>query len=201
MGGLSKNYLLNEKKFPKKVDNSDLRHYFLRTIPARLYFFIWNKEQYMKLKILWPGKTHNRDIRCLQEFYLTKINRLEKCDLIETKEAKGIAEKFEKKIKTIEADGLEKYFKDDYIICLHDKGKEMNSDEFSRFLEKITANSRRTITFVIGGFLGLEERLIKKADFLLSLSRMTFSHELSRAVLLEQIYRSLAILKGRKYAK
>ena len=155
----------------------------------------------MKLKILWPGKTHNRDIRSLQEFYLTKINRLEACDLIETKEAKGIAEKFEKKIKTIEADGLEKYFKDDYIICLLDKGKEMNSDEFSRFLGGIATNSKRTIAFVTGGFLGLEERLIKKADFLLSLSKMTLSHELSRVVLLEQIFRSLAILKGRKYAK
>ena len=77
----------------------------------------------------------------------------------------------------------------------------MNSDEFSRFLEKIAANSARTITFVVGGFLGLEERSAKKADFLLSLSKMTLSHELSRVMLLEQIYRSLSILKGRKYAK
>ncbi|GAH88046.1 unnamed protein product, partial [marine sediment metagenome] len=78
----------------------------------------------MKLKILWPGKTRNREIRSLQEFYLRKINLLAPCELIQTKEAKGIPEKFANRIKEIEASGLEKNFKDDYIICLFDEGKE-----------------------------------------------------------------------------
>lgn len=155
----------------------------------------------MKLKILWPGKTQNREIRSLQEFYLEKINRLETCELIQTKEAKGISEKFAPRIKEIEASDLEKRFKNDYIICLFHKGKEMSSVEFARFLEKIASNSGRVITFVVGGFLGLEERIIKRANFLLSLSQMTFSHELSRAMLLEQIYRSLTIIRGKHYAK
>ena len=55
----------------------------------------------MRLKILWPGKTRNREIRVLQEFYLEKINRLETCELIQTKEAKGIPEKFADRIKEI----------------------------------------------------------------------------------------------------
>lgn len=155
----------------------------------------------MRLKILWPGKTRNREIRSLEEFYLKRINQLETCELIQTKEARGIAEKFASRIKEIEASELEKHFSDDYIICLFDKGKEMSSLEFARFLEKLASASARVITFVVGGFLGLDERILKEADFLLSLSRMTFSHELSRLLLLEQLYRSLAVMRGRQYVK
>jgi 23S rRNA (pseudouridine1915-N3)-methyltransferase len=155
----------------------------------------------MKLKVLWPGQTRNREIRSLEEYYLKKINRLAKCPLIQSKEGKGIDEKFAARIKEIEAFELEKHLKDDYIICLFDEGKEMTSLEFARFLEKVALSSGRVIAFVLGGFLGLDERILKRADFLLSLSRMTFSHELSRVILLEQVYRSLTVIKGRHYAK
>jgi len=155
----------------------------------------------MRIKILWPGKTRNDAIRQLQEYYLRRINQLEHCEIIETKEAKGVSEKHEIRIKEIESEGLEKHFKNEYIICLFDEGKEMNSQEFARSLEKATENSTRAVTFVVGGFLGLAERVLARADFLLSLSKMTFSHELSRVMLLEQIYRSLSITKGRQYAK
>lgn len=126
---------------------------------------------------------------------------MEKCEIIETKTAKSLPEKFAQKIKEIEASELEKHFKNDYIICLFHEGKEMSSVELARFLKNLSASSARAITFVVGGFLGLEERILKKADILLSLSQMTFSHELSRIMLLEQIYRSLMIIKGRQYAK
>jgi len=155
----------------------------------------------MKLKILWPGKTKNREVRELQEFYLRRIRELQPCELIETKEARGIEEKFEERIKDIEARGLEKHFKDDYIICLFHEGREMSSRDFARFLEKCASSSTRPIAFVVGGFIGLEDTILKRADFLLSLSKMTFSHELSRIMLLEQIYRSLTIIKGRQYPK
>lgn len=155
----------------------------------------------MMFKILWPGRTRNREVRSLEELYLRKINRLGRCELIETKTAKGIPERFGERIKKIEATELEKHIKDDYIICLFDKGKEMNSEEFARFLDRLTLSSTRVVTFIVGGFLGLNERIISRADFLLSLSRMTFSHELSRILLLEQLYRSLTIIKRRKYAK
>ncbi|UCE21036.1 MAG: 23S rRNA (pseudouridine(1915)-N(3))-methyltransferase RlmH [Candidatus Aminicenantes bacterium] len=155
----------------------------------------------MRIRILWPGKTRSTDVRRLQEFYLGRINQLEKCEVIETKTAKNLPEKFAQKIKEIEASELEKHFKNDYIICLFHEGKEMSSIELARFLKKLSVSSARAITFVVGGFLGLEERILKKADILLSLSRMTFSHELSRIMLLEQIYRSLMIIKGRQYAK
>ncbi len=155
----------------------------------------------MKLRVLWPGKTRNADIKKLQDYYLRRINQIESCELVETKEVKGIPEKEGERIKEIEAQGLEKHFKDDYIICLFDRGKEMNSEEFAHFLERTSESSARSVTFVVGGFLGLAERVLNRADTLLSLSKMTFSHELSRIMVLEQIYRSLTIARGKQYAK
>jgi 23S rRNA (pseudouridine1915-N3)-methyltransferase len=155
----------------------------------------------MKLKVLWPGKTRNVDVKNLQDYYLRRINQIESCELIETKEVKGLTEKEGERIREIEAQGLEKHFKDDYIICLFDRGKEMNSEEFARFLEKTSMSSARAVTFVVGGFLGLAERVLERADTLLALSKMTFSHELSRIMVLEQIYRSLTIARGKQYAK
>ncbi len=155
----------------------------------------------MKLKILWPGRTRNREVKNLQDDYLKKIGYLNKCELIETKETRGISEKHKIKIMDQEAQGLEKHFGNDYIICLNDTGKEMSSKEFAQFLEKMMSQSSRTVTFVVGGFLGLDKRIIQRADFLFSLSKMTFSHELIRLILLEQIYRSLTIIKGQHYAK
>ena len=155
----------------------------------------------MTLKILWPGQTKNRESRRLEESYLERINRLAPCRLIVTREARGLPERFAERIKTIEAEGLEKHIKDDYIICLIDKGQEMSSTDFARFIQERGETSGRPLAFVAGGFLGLAERFLDRADLRLSLSRMTLSHELCRLVLLEQIYRSLTILRGLSYAK
>ncbi len=154
----------------------------------------------MKLKIIWPGKTKKREWRALEGFYLERIRQMEDCVLIETREAKGLKDKQAERIQDIEAEGLEKHFRDGYIVCLFDKGAEMSSEDFARFLGKLAVSSR-PVTFVVGGFAGLAERVLRRANFLLSFSRMTFSHELSRVVLLEQIYRALTIRKGMPYAK
>ena len=155
----------------------------------------------MKYRILWPGKTKNLEIRKLQDFYLSRINFLESCEVIQTKEAKGIDEKYSEKIKEIEAEALEKHFKDNYIICLSDGGKELSSLDFARVLKDLNTHSTQVITFVVGGFLGLSKRIVDKADFIFSFSKMTFSHELSRLLLLEQMYRALTIIRGKQYAK
>jgi 23S rRNA (pseudouridine1915-N3)-methyltransferase len=155
----------------------------------------------MNIKILWPGKTKTAAVRELQEFYLKRIRALVPCEIIETAAARGLEERFGEKIKEIEAGGLEKHFKDDYIVCLFDEGREMSSKELARFFEECAGGPVRTVTFVLGGFLGLAQRILERADLRLSLSRMTLSHELVRIVLMEQIYRSISIMKGRQYAK
>jgi 23S rRNA (pseudouridine1915-N3)-methyltransferase len=119
---------------------------------------------------------------------------------VEVKEAAGLDDREAEKIMQIEAKNLEKHLRDDYIICLLDRGNEMNSGDLARFIgERI--ESPRPTAFVVGGFAGLSAGVLERADFRLSLSRMTFSHELCRVALLEQVYRALTILKGKRYAK
>ena len=153
-----------------------------------------------RLKIVWPGKTKNRDLRALEEFYLARIRQLEPCDLAEAKEAKGLGDRYAEKIMDIEAMNIERHLRDECIVCLSDRGREMNSADFARFLERQMSSSRG-VAFVVGGFAGLGERILKRADHLLSVSRLTLSHELCRVVLLEQVYRALTIQKGKRYAK
>lgn len=154
----------------------------------------------MTIKFLWPGRTRNRHLRGLQEDYLSRIGKLSSCRLVESREAGGISETQKARILDVEARGLENHLADDYIICLSDQGKEMTSEELARFLEKHGAASR-PLTFICGGFLGLSERVLQRAKMRFSLSRLTFSHETARVLLLEQVYRGLTILKGRCYAK
>jgi len=154
----------------------------------------------VKIKFLWPGRTRNQELRCLQEDYLDRIGRLSSCRLVEIREARGIPERQPERVLEVEAQGLEKHMADDYIISLFDRGKEMTSEEFAKFLERNGSYSR-PLTFIAGGFLGLAERIIRRSQALLSLSRMTYSHELARVVLLEQVYRALTTLRGKHYAK
>jgi 23S rRNA (pseudouridine1915-N3)-methyltransferase len=153
-----------------------------------------------RLRILWPGKTKNPEWRGLQEFYLARIRQLEPCELVEVKDARGLEDREAEKIMQIEAKNLEKHLRDDYIICLFDQGEEMNSRDLARFIGERIVSPRPT-AFVVGGFAGLAAGVLERADLRLSLSRMTFSHELCRVALLEQVYRALAILKGKRYAK
>jgi len=155
----------------------------------------------MRLRFLWPGPTKNVELRGLQGQYLDKIGRLAVAELVETRTVRGMSERAGGKIQEIEAQGLEKHLLNDYIICLSDKGKEMSSVELAAFLERLAGESPRPIAFVVGGFLGLAERILRRAQTRLALSRMTLSHELCRVVLLEQVYRSLTIMKGQRYAK
>ena len=155
----------------------------------------------IRLKILWPGRTSDPELRRLQDRYLKKINMRAKCEVIETKEAKGISEKYPERILEIEADYLEKHLKENFVICLSDQGKELRSKEFARFLEKTSARTGKIITIVVGGFLGIGNKILSKADYLLSLSKMTYSHELCRVMLLEQLYRALSIIQRSQYAK
>lgn len=155
----------------------------------------------MRLKFLWPGKTKSPELRGLQGFYEARIRPLAAIEVIETREARGLEEKHAGKIKDLEARGMERHLEGAYVICLDDRGKEMTSDEFAGFFRSRERDSGKPLAFVVGGFLGLAERLAERADMTLSLSRMTFSHELARVLLLEQVYRALTVLGGRHYAK
>jgi len=155
----------------------------------------------MRLKFLWPGKTKSPEMRGLVDFYAGRIRTMAQVEIVETREARGLDERSPDKVMETEARGLEKHLEGVYSICLLDDGKEMASGEFARFLRARAEDTARPPVFVVGGFLGLAERIAERADLRLSLSRLTFSHELCRVVLLEQVYRALTIIRGRHYAK
>ncbi len=155
----------------------------------------------MKVRFLWPGKTRQPLFREAIAREVRRIGALIPCEVVETAEARGLDERLKDKILEIEAGGLEKHLKDVYIVCLSSDGREMTSEELASWLGQRAVRSERTIAFVVGGFLGTHRRITERADMRLSLSRMTFSHELSRVVLTEQIYRAVSIMKGRQYAK
>ena len=91
--------------------------------------------------------------------------------------------------------------KDSYIICLDLKGKELSSEEFSAKLDNIALNFNSSITFVIGGTLGLNQEILSLANEKICFSKMTFPHQLIRVFLLEQIYRAFKISTGEAYHK
>ncbi|MCR4396462.1 MAG: 23S rRNA (pseudouridine(1915)-N(3))-methyltransferase RlmH [Candidatus Saccharicenans sp.] len=155
----------------------------------------------MELVFLWPGQTKNPHLRALQEDYLARLRLLGRARIVETAEARGLKESAPEKIMEREAERLEKHLEDGYIICLSDKGKMMTSEELARLIDRQAMISARRIIFLVGGFLGLASRLLDRADLKLSLSPMTFSHELTRVVLLEQVYRAINLIKGYAYPK
>jgi 23S rRNA (pseudouridine1915-N3)-methyltransferase len=87
----------------------------------------------------------------------------------------------------------------DYLILLDEKGKEYSSSQFAQFLEKELLKSHKKLIFLIGGAFGFSDALLERADLKISLSKMTFSHQMVRLFLLEQLYRGFAILHNEPY--
>jgi 23S rRNA (pseudouridine1915-N3)-methyltransferase len=104
-------------------------------------------------------------------------------------------------IKAAEAERLRGRLGNDWLVTLSDRGKKVDSHAFAKLLEKIQVKSGGKVTFLIGGPYGLHESFLKQADLTLSLSPLTFSHQIVRLVLLEQLYRGFSILSGTAYHK
>ena len=111
-------------------------------------------------------------------------------------------ENMELLIKEKEAERMEKYLKEGaYVIALAIEGKQLDSVELSQKIDSLGTSGTSHIIFVIGGSLGLAERILKRADYKLSFSKMTFPHQLMRVILSEQIYRSYRIINHEPYHK
>lgn len=108
----------------------------------------------------------------------------------------------EEQIKKKEADKLlGKIGERDYVIALVIEGKSITSEEFAAQIDKVAVQGFSTVTFVIGGSLGLHETVRKRANYLLSFSKFTFPHQMVRVILLEQVYRAWRIMRGEPYHK
>ena len=94
---------------------------------------------------------------------------------------------------------LSKISSSDCVVLLDEKGKQFSSKEFSNFLTKKILKSTKYLVFVVGGAFGFSDEVYKRADYKLSLSKMTFTHQMIRMVFKEQLYRAFTIIKGEKY--
>lgn len=89
--------------------------------------------------------------------------------------------------------------KDDYLIALDERGKQLNSEGLADFIMKRTNESTKNLVFLIGGAFGIDEAVMKRANFKWSLSSLVFPHQLVRLILVEQVYRACSILRNEKY--
>lgn len=89
--------------------------------------------------------------------------------------------------------------KDDYLVALDERGKELSSEKLAAFIQARANESIKNLVFVIGGAFGLDEAVLKKANYIWSLSRLTFPHQLVRLIMAEQIYRACTIIRNEKY--
>ena len=152
-----------------------------------------------KITIIQPGKIKEKYLQKAQEEYLKRINIYTKIEIKETKEHK-ITKQNKANIKQLqkkEAEEIEKQIKSNsYIIVLDEHGQQETSKSLAKI---INTNQSKNITFIIGGYSGIDNTIKTKANKILSLSNLTFPHELTRILLLEQIYRAYTIINNKKY--
>lgn len=159
----------------------------------------------MKITVLCVGKIKEKYFTLGIEEYAKRLSRYCKLEIIEVPDEKtpdNASENEELQIKAKEGDKLLRYIKDNaYVIALAIEGKMLTSEELSEKMEQLGINGDSNVVFVIGGSLGLDKRILDRADYKLSFSKMTFPHQMMRMVLLEQVYRGFRIMKGEPYHK
>ena len=152
----------------------------------------------MEIKLVVVGKTKNKELISLIENYIKRINFFNKFQIIEVNSVKTKKNNLDE-IKKIECENiLKKIKKNDLFFLLDEKGKNYNSREFADFL-KVRFQESKTIVFVIGGAFGFSKDLYTKSKGLISLSKMTFSHQIIRLFFTEQLYRAFTILNNHPY--
>jgi 23S rRNA (pseudouridine1915-N3)-methyltransferase len=159
----------------------------------------------MNIKILCVGKIKEQYWNEAINEYCKRITSYSKIQIIEVSDEPTpdlSSEKLVKQVKEKEATKLlQKIDNRDYVICLTLNEKQLDSISFAHFLEKSLISGGSCITFVIGGSLGLGESILKRANYKLTFSELTFTHQMARVILLEQIYRAFKILNNETYHK
>lgn len=154
----------------------------------------------MKIKLIAIGKTDDKDLNALIMVYKERLKHYIKFELTIIPDIKNVKNLSQKQQKEKEGSLLlSKLHSGDQLIVLDEKGKDFRSVEFSNFLQKKMNSGIKQLVFVIGGPYGFSEEVYKKAQGKISLSKMTFSHQMIRLFFTEQVYRAFTILKKEPY--
>lgn len=154
----------------------------------------------MKIVLVCVGVMKEEPLKKLMEHYAGRIPfymPYETVVIPDLKTTKGLTAEMQ---KNKEGDAiLAKVSPGDFVVLMDERGKEMTSREFAAFIDKKSATLSRNLVFVIGGPYGFSKAVYDRADTLMGLSRMTFTHEMARVLTAEQIYRAQTILRGEPY--
>tara|TARA_B100000900_G_scaffold392601_1_gene388248 strand:- start:374 stop:847 length:474 start_codon:yes stop_codon:yes gene_type:complete len=154
----------------------------------------------MKILLLAVGTTTDENMKNQIQSFTTRLSHYVDFKYIEIPNKKKSNKLTISEFKNFESETLEKnILKGDYIILLDEKGKSYTSVEFSKKIEGFMINSYKRIVFVIGGAYGFTNQIYNQANDKLSLSKMTFSHQMIRLFFVEQLYRAFTIIKNEKY--
>ncbi len=149
----------------------------------------------MRFNFIWIGKTRDKSYKALQDEYLRRLSHFVKCEVTEIREAGAPDAKSEgKRI-------LDKVNHSSFVCLLDVTGNSLSSPQLAKEIEKWQNAGLKEIVFIIGGAEGTSIEVAEMADFRLSLSFLTFTHEMARVVMLEQLYRAFSIIKGFPYQK
>ena len=154
----------------------------------------------MKITFLCIGKTGKKFLEEGEEEYLNRLKHYVKIDRIELSDLKNAGKLTKEQVKKEEGIlFLNKIPPGDELILLDEHGKQFSSVEFSDFLNKKGINGTRGVTFLVGGAYGFSNEIYERANGKISLSKMTFSHQMIRMIFFEQLYRAYTIIKGEPY--
>ena len=159
----------------------------------------------MKITLITVGKIKEKYLRDAIAEYSKRLSKYCKLEILEVADEKTpdhASEIVEEGIRQKEGERILKLLKEDaYVVTLEIGGRMLDSVEFSEKIETLGIQGRSHICFIIGGSLGLGQKVRERSDYKLSFSKMTFPHQLMRVILLEQIYRSYRIMSNEPYHK
>ena len=154
----------------------------------------------MRITLLTVGKTDVKWVREGLELYVSRLSHYVPFTLLEIPELKNVSALSREQIKEKEGELILKNLKpSDELILLDEHGKEFRSVEFASFLSERLLRGSRDLVFAVGGAYGFSQAVYDQASGKLSLSRMTFSHQMVRTIFAEQLYRAFTIIKGEPY--
>jgi 23S rRNA (pseudouridine1915-N3)-methyltransferase len=154
----------------------------------------------MKVLLLLTGKTDFLFIDKGISLYVERIKKYLPFEMISVRESKKLKSVSLLKVKKDEGmELMKKIQSSDYVVLLDERGREMGSKGFASFLENKMATGVKRLVFVIGGAYGFSDEIYQRANEKISLSKMTFSHQMVRLVFMEQLYRAFTIIRGEPY--
>lgn len=156
----------------------------------------------LHINIICVGKIKEDYLKSAIQEYSKRLSKYCILNIIELADEKlpnTLNEKLISQIKNIEGEKIISQIKDSYVFSLDLRGKQCSSEEFAEKITNISLNSASTITFIIGGTLGLSDKVISSSNELICFSKMTFPHQLIRVFLLEQLFRGFKIINNETY--